>query len=552
MKNWKITIGKILALGLGTGLLLCGCGQETTQDTENLNYAEVTFPIQEDVTLRIWADNTHMVVKNLQDMGCYQEISKKTGVKFEIISPVAGQSEEQFNVMIASQEYPDIIEGVSYRYKGGLEKAWSDQVILELSDLTERCAPNLTKLYETYPQLKMEASNADGQMFAVPMIRGGNILRTYTGPVVRADYLEKFNLEIPETIEDWHTMLTVFKENGISYPFTAVGSTFRGYSSFIGAWNTCPGFFNDNGKVFYGPYEEGYKEYVKTMAQWYQEGLIDSEITTNDQKIADSKIMANGAGAFIGTSGNSVGGYLQQMASKDPEFDLQPVPYPVLNEGEKNRFIQRDAVAQTSVGASITTTAEHPDIAMAVLDYGFSKDGHMAYNFGVEGESYEMIDGYPTYTDLVMHNPDGLAVSKAGSLYARAFTSGPFVQDAKYGEQFYSMERQKEASEMWTKDLDAYNANPSVVRGSLTPEQTDEIASMQNEITTYVSEMFAKWLMGREDPETGFAAYQEQLRSMGLEKILSYYQEAQDRYLEAYPEMSQAQDAEISDYFWQD
>ena len=28
-------------------------------------------------------------------------------------------------------------------------------------------------------------------------------------------------------------------------------------------------------------------------------------------------------------------------------------------------------------------------------------------NFGVEGETYKMIDNYPTYTDFVTQNPNG-------------------------------------------------------------------------------------------------------------------------------------------------
>ena len=28
------------------------------------------------------------------------------------------------------------------------------------------------------------------------------------------------------------------------------------------------------------------------------------------------------------------------------------------------------------------------------LDYGYTEEGHLLLNFGVEGESYEMIDGY--------------------------------------------------------------------------------------------------------------------------------------------------------------
>ena len=67
----------------------------------------------------------------------------------------------------------------------------------------------------------------------------------------------------------------------------------------------------------------------------------------------------------------------------------------------------------------------------------------MLFNFGVEGVSYEMKDGYPTYTDEVMKNPDGLSITQALSKYNLASYSGPFVQDRRYVEQYSALPQQK-------------------------------------------------------------------------------------------------------------
>ena len=82
---------------------------------------------------------------------------------------------------------------------------------------------------------------------------------------------------------------------------------------------------------------------------------------------------------------------------------------------------------------------------MRFLDYGYSEKGHMLFNFGKEGESYEMKDGNPVYTDLILHNPDGLSVSDSMKKYLLAMNSGPFVQDEKYIEQYYQYQQQKDA-----------------------------------------------------------------------------------------------------------
>ena len=548
--NKKACAVKALAAAMCMAAILGGCG-DGAQDTAQKAFEQVSFPVEDDVTLTIWKNNIHMVVKNEKDMACYKEMEKLTGVKVDMIHPVAGQRTEQFNIMIASQELPDIIMNFDSLYSGGVIKGYNDNVIHELSGLMEKNAPNLNKLYERYPQLKMEASDDQGRIFTAPMIRGDSMARTYRGPVIRADYLEKFNLDVPETIDEWYQMLTTFKQNGIDIPFTTTASFLR-TESFMGAYGVAPTFFLDDGKAAFGPYDERYKEYVKTMAKWYSEGLIDSEITTNDQKTMDSKVMSFGAGSFIGTTGNQIGGYLEDMKSQNTDFDLVAAPYPGLVKGEPGIIIQRDPMVQPELGASITTACKYPEIAMAYLDYAYGKEGHKLFNFGIEGESYEMQDGVPVYTDIVMNNPDGLTVSKAGSLYALAFTSGPFVQDKYYVQQFYGKPQQQAAGKTWAKDVDKYVEKNTVLLGTLTPEESEEAAPMLNEINTYANEQFVKWMMGQGDVETEFESYRDTLKQLGIEKVLQFYQAAYDRYIEKYPEMKTQAEYNVSDFFWED
>lgn len=126
------------------------------------------------------------------------------------------------------------------------------------------------------------------------------------------------------------------------------------------------------------------------------------------------------------------------------------------------------------------------------------------------------------------------------------------VQDSKYGEQFYGNPRQQESTKVWASSVDAINANNPTVYATLTPERTDEISSSLNEVNTYVSEKFAKWMMGTEDIDAGFDEYVDQIKKMGIEKILGYYQEAQNKYFEKYPDMKHQTDIEVSDIFWQE
>lgn len=57
---------------------------------------------------------------------------------------------------------------------------------------------------------------------------------------------------------------------------------------------------------------------------------------------------------------------------------------------------------------------------MKFLDYGYTDEGRIFFNFGIEGESYEMINGYPTYTEMITHDPNGLSMQATLSHYCRA------------------------------------------------------------------------------------------------------------------------------------
>ena len=99
----------------------------------------------------------------------------------------------------------------------------------------------------------------------------------------------------------------------------------------------------------------------------------------------------------------------------------------------------------------------------------------MLNNFGVEGIDYEMIEGYPTYTDKITNNPDGLSIVQAMSMNIRANNSFPIIQDRRYIEQYYELPQQVEALEVWQNDFDLH-AIPPV---TYTSEESSEYAALK-------------------------------------------------------------------------
>ncbi|SFP74673.1 extracellular solute-binding protein [Caldicoprobacter faecalis] len=501
--------------------------QSQQEDSEDSGDAESVYPIKGDYKLTYWVElaaNVTAYCTNYSELPWRQELEKRTGVKVEYIHPPVGQAEESLNVLLASGEYPDIMVYQWPSYPGGVMKLYNDGVIIELTDLMKKYAPNLMAYYEANPEVARQVKSDDGKFYLVPFIRGHKELRHTSGPVLRADWLKANGHDVPITIADWEKVLTAFKENqGCEAPFTGNLDQIR--MTFVNAFGIDRTFYPDNKVVKFGPVEDGYKEFLITMADWYKKGLIDQNFSTVDRTIQDSKMTTGRAGATRAAGGGQMGPYINTARKENPEYDLVAAPYPVKNPGEKPKYM--NSFEFTSNGhAVITTSCKHPDIAMRFLDYAYSEEGHILYNYGIEGVSFEYVNGVPTYTDLIMNNPEGLTIAQAMSKYCLAPINGPFIQDVNYIRQYYTMPQQKDALVKWSDVDENTSVMPPI---TFTPEESAEVAKIMNEINTYVDEMTMKIIMGTE-PVSKVDEFQKTIKDMGIDKAIEIYQRALDRY----------------------
>jgi putative aldouronate transport system substrate-binding protein len=115
-------------------------------------------------------------------------------------------------LLVASGKYPDVIEfDWLHSCAGGPSKAIKDGVIVRLNDLIDKYASNYTKVLSDHPEWRRQVVTDEGDIYAFPFRRSDPVLLTFTGPVIRQDWLDKVSLKVPTTLDDWHTMLNAFK-----------------------------------------------------------------------------------------------------------------------------------------------------------------------------------------------------------------------------------------------------------------------------------------------------------------------------------------------------
>jgi putative aldouronate transport system substrate-binding protein len=527
LKKSKSFLIVLLTLSMAASIM-AGCGKKEPVVTTPISPAptESSYPLKTDATLKYWVSFTPAAsinVKNMSELPYYKELEKKTGVKIEFIHPT---SNEQFNLMLASGDLPDVIEYNWYGFAGGPEKAIGDGHIIKLNDAFSKYSPNLTKYLKANPEVDKMVKTDNSSYYVYPFIRGDETLMVYQGPMVRKDWLDELGLKAPTTIDEWENVLKQFKDKkGATAPLSfapGLGST---SASFVGAYGVREGLYIENGKVKFGQTEAGYKQFLTLFRRWYSEGLLDKNFATVDGKAHTANILDGKTGGTIGNNGGGLGAWTTTGRQKDPKFTLVATPYPTLKTGETPKHGQWDLAFHNVGMVGITSKCKNVEIAARWLDYGYSDEGRMLFNFGVEGESYKMVNGYPTYTETVTKNPAGASMGDMMQKYTRT-GFGPTIQDKRYMEQFAALPEQKEALKIWAKTDAAKHILP---RLTLTPEESSEAASIINDVNTYVNEMKLKFIMGAE-PIENFDKFVEQIKKLGMEKYLGLYQKALDRY----------------------
>jgi len=507
-----------------------------SQTTEENNSTDgFTYPLTDGSKLTYWAELNQNVSANYVNLGetpFAQAWMEQTGVEIDFQHPPANQGKEQFSLLLADGNLPDLMEYAWMSYPGGPEKAIQDGNIIALNDVFEQYCPNLMKYLEENPDIERMIKTDEGHYYVFPFIRGDDALCNTIGLMLREDWLKELNLEVPTTIDEWHTVLTAFKEKkGATAPFTweyTMGALTQ-VNPFAYAYGTTQEFYKGtDGKIYFGAVEEGYKEYLTTFNQWYKEGLLDQDLATLALDQVSAKMTNGSAGASMGWAGSRMGTWINAAQATDSDYMLVAAPYPTLVKGDKPEMGQIDNRYPNQGCVAITTSCQDVETAARLLDYAYSEEGHMLFNFGIEGESFTMIDGYPTYTDTILNNPDGWSVAQSLSAYIRGNYNGPFVQDIRYLEQYYTIDNQKETNAVWGATNAASYKIPPITP---TAEESKEFSTIMNEINTYRDEMTLKFIFGTENLDD-FEDYVKTIENMGLKRALEIQNAALERYQE--------------------
>ncbi len=523
---------KWLALAMAGAMMLslAGCGEkkkEVSSGSEVKLAEGGIYPVECADELTAWGMlNSELSVKvsNFGETDFAKHLSEKTGIKVNYIHPAQGQQNEQFNLLLASNDLPDLIQYNWYNY--GAQAAIDNGYILELNDIMEKWTPNLVATLKTIPDIDKEIKTDEGSYYVFPSVTDPSKKTVNRGPIIRGDWLEKLGMDIPETIDDWDKMLRGFKnEIGCPIPLSLKVNELHG--AFSGAYGVYAyqTVYLDDGKIVFGQAEDGWKDYLTQMNKWYKEGLLDQNIASFDYTVQNTNMLNGRTGALLGSAGGSMATWLGAKEKEDPSYKLVGAEYPVLNKGDKAEFAMLNSAFLPGYSYAISAQCKNVELAARFMDYGYSEEGRRTYAFGIEDVSYTMENGEPTFTDLILKSDE--SISNAMVMYCNGSYAGPFLSDDRTRVAMQSKYNAViEAVDKWSGTNAPAHVLPQV---SFTTEESAELSNIKSELTTYVDEMTMKFITGKESLDK-FEEYQKQCKKFGLDRMLEIYEDAYERY----------------------
>ncbi len=534
---------KLISVVLSVLLILSAFSGCSNNDKEVSTGSKYTYWVSLDSTAA-------QTLTSYSEKLMYQEAQKELGIEIEFLHPASGSTgSEAFQILLASGDFPDMINTYWKNYSGGGAQAIEDGVIIGLKKYMEDYAPNYydwmegKKGKENDYVYKKESITDKGDYYGFKTLKiGGEV--GHSGPFIRKDLLDKWGFDVPVTIDDWEEILKVAKKEGYRKPVTGIKEYFNlewgVYHGFNSAWNIAKGVYVNDGKVVYGPFQKEYKEYVAKMADWFKKGYMDIDYITNKNEDIAGNMCNDISIAAFGYVGGDMGKILPAAKEKNPDFELVACPFPVLNEGDTSWVQEYESMSNEPCTAiSVQCGQENEDRykeAIRWCDYFYSEEGAILANFGVEGVTYTIEKGedgkdHYVYTDSITDHEKIGAHSVEAAMHHFFMGQPGLFGFEDYTAGFYPYPQQIHALKVWNQNYNEAK-NHKFPNVPLTTKELETKAHMETYVQNNLNATLSNIIMGKE-PMSNYDAAVQKAKDEGFTDYLKMMQKAYDKYMAA-------------------
>jgi len=382
-KKW-IAGAAISVLALGS-IIGCSSGAGTK------NAAKPAAGSNEPTTIKALAVLSAGEPPVLENSQALKEIETKANVKLNLEFVPSDVYADKVNIAIASGSQYDLIlltDGKDEKYTKLVKQGAFNNLTAIVKDM---------KNLQAIPQYTWDNTTVKNEIFGIPRPRGthggGN-----ANVVLRKDWLDKYNLQVPKTPDELMNVLKVFKEKdpaggGKTVPMSAGPFTTPWFGSLnpVGFAYGLPYTYKIEGDkpVAYFQTPE-YKAYLDWIRAAYGAGLIDKDAPVLKTGQVKDKFKSGVVGAMVDNVSMMSENTLTVMRKTDPKAELVSVPF-MEGPGGKKGVQMIEGYYGIWV---VPTNVPKEKVAKIVqfLDWTASEKGTEIAKAGVQGVHYTKYD----------------------------------------------------------------------------------------------------------------------------------------------------------------
>lgn len=495
---------------------------------------------------------------SLKDNLFTQEVEKKFDIDFDwqtttYDGSVAGEKRQ---ISLASGDYPDayfLVPWVDGFSRNEIPKYGQQGVLVPLEDLIDEYAPNLAERFEEKPDWKQSVTAPDGHIYAITQWSECFHCSYPSKLWMNTTWLDALGLEQPTTTEELRTVLRAFKDgdpngNGAADEVPLSGSASEPIINYlmnaftyapVGGPSSPPPLVLDGDEVALNATSDSWRaglEYITSLAQ---EGLLDTGAFTQNGDAL--KALGDSGDAQILGSAVTLHPYVFVSADspdgRDKNYDAVA---PIAGPDGTQLATWRSPVNPVGTFALTNKSTEDERIeAIKLLDYLATDEGQIRASMGPEGEAWvPAVDGdlaldpelEPTIRPIT-YDETSNAAWRSMSQY---WDSLEFRNAQVVPEDIYTPDGYERRLLYATQEYEPFQPDESVIFPieKLWPdlETSAELAELQTNIATYITQAQAEFVTGQRDiaADGAWDAYVADIEGLGLARYLELLQTAYD------------------------
>ena len=550
-KNFKRIMAAILATGMVMSLTACG-GKDTPKlnsgEMQQVDASELEFPLKEKTTLTGMISYPANTESNPNNRTIFKRLQEKTNVEIEWTAIQSDQWADKIALNMANpKSLTDFVFSAGFGDSDLLKYA-KQGVIIPLEDYIDAYMPNLSAVFEKYPEYKTMCTDTEGHIWALPWIEQLGSEKTAIQTVGNMSFINKkwldfLGLEIPTTVDEFEQVLIAFRDHAseLQAEFNIDGSIIP-MSCIVNDGDQDPSIIingfgegygdadkgrhiavTDDLKVICSATQQGYKDGITWLHSLYEEGLIDPEAFTQEWSTYVSK----------GKSGRYGVCFSWDVANIDNLQDW--VPLPALTADTRNITPQNGSFTSgfDRGRCVVTAVAQNPALVCAWLDQMYDPFQSPQNNWGTYGENDEFdifeLGENANGEEMLKHAPLGDA-SPVEVREAEA-VGGPLAVLDEYYDVYVTCPDDAQYRLDWIKDYFTPDMNTKYVYPNvfMSREDTQELSNLQADIQKIINAKKSDWIMnGFTDAD--WDKYLEELDAYGLQKYLDLFQKYLDNF----------------------